>query len=142
MPETQMGFEGLAYYGPAGSQANQLITNSIDITESFGSEQGLTSVRGTGTAPVLDTKRTTGLNYSLKIGMRQKKSDTILAAFKAAHVTGAPVAIRTKDHATGKGVDGDMIVTAMEKGKPLKGEQTLEFTFEPNDDNRAFQMEV
>lgn len=142
MAETQMGFEGLIYYGPAGSQANQLIENSVDITESFGTETGSTKTRGPGTAPRVDTKRVTGLTYSLKVGMKEKKSDTILAALKAAKVTGAPVAIRTKDHTTGLGVDGDMIVTACEKGKPLNGEQTVDFTFEPNDDNRDFLMNV
>ena len=35
MPTKKMGFEGLIYYGPAGTQAPTLITNSRDITEVY-----------------------------------------------------------------------------------------------------------
>lgn len=73
--------------------------------------------------------------------MLNKDDDTILAALLAASYAGVPVALCTKDKANGKGYDGDVILKH-KHGKPLRGEQTFEFTAEPNSDQRAPQLYV
>ncbi len=138
----RMGFEGLIYQGSAGSTAATQMTNIRDITESFGTETGDTTVRGDGSSPPITTKRVTGRTYSLKFNMTEKSDDTSLAALKVAAAAGSPVAIRTKSYTSGTGIDMDMVITAVENGKPLKGEATLDFTLEPNDDNRTPQFNV
>jgi len=135
MAVTKMGFEGLIYYGTAGSTAATLISNSRDISETYETEDGDTTVRGSSGIPI-GTARVTRLNYSLEWTMLNKSSDSTLTALRTAAATGAPVAIRTLDHSGSVGFDGDMIVK-MTKGKPLQGEQTFNFSGVPNDDNRA-----
>jgi hypothetical protein len=136
-----MGFEGLFYYGAAGSTASTQITNSRDITESFATDKGSTTIRGDGSAAPLKTSRVTGRDYNLKWQSVYKSDDTTLLALIAAAVAGTPVALRTKSYSSGLGVDADFILE-FENGKPLAGEQTLDFTATLNDDNRAPQLNV
>ena len=61
--------------------------------------------------------------------------------FRAAAATGAPIALRNKDYASGKGYDGDVTLGESE-GEPLGGEQTLEFTAEAYNLLRTPQLHV
>ena len=130
-----MGFEGLVYYGVAGSTASTAITNSRDITETFDTEEGPTTIRGAGSTAPLETSRVTGRKYGIEFQSIYKSDDATILALIAAAVAGTPVALRTKSYTSGLGYDGDMNVK-YKHGKPLKGEQTLDFSFTPNDDNR------
>src|SRR5687767_4149335 len=141
MPVKKMGFEGEIFYGPAGTTGPTKITNSRDITETFDTGEGETTVRGVGTSPPIETSRVTSRKYGIEWQMVYKSDDTTLLALIAAAVAGNPVAIRTKSFATGKGYDGDMNVK-YKHGKPLKGEQTLDFSGTPNDDSRDPQLDV
>ena len=141
MPTKKMGFEGLLYYGPAGTIASQAVTLSRDITETFDIEEGPTTVKGAGSVAPLETTRVTGRKYSVEFQTIYKSDDTIVLAMLAAAVAGTPVAIRTKAHTTGLGYDGDMNLK-WKWGKPLKGEQTVDFTGTPNDDERAPLLNV
>lgn len=130
MGVTKMGYEGEIYYGVAGSTATTKITNSRDITISVDAERGDTTVRGAGAAPPVGTGQVTGVNFSCDWSMLEKSTDSTLEALKGAATSGTPVALRLKDHSAGKGFDGDVTLN-MKKGKPLKGEQTIDFTAEP-----------
>ena len=141
MAAKKMGFEGLIYQGVPGSTAASLIENSRDITESFDIGEGDTTVRGAGTSPPIETSRVTSRKFGIEWQMTEKSDDTILIALKAAAIAGTPVAIRTKAFSTGTGYDGDMNIK-FKKGKPLKGEQTLDFSGTPNDDYRTPQLDV
>ena len=142
MPATKkMGFEGLIYYGAAGSTASQLIENSRDIKEVFGTEKGDTTTRGAGVNPPIETGRVCKRTYGIEWQMTNKSDDTIFLALMAAAVAGTPVAIRSKAHSSGHGFDGDMILD-FSHGKPLNGEQTIDFSASPNDDSRAPQLNV
>lgn len=141
MAAKKMGFEGIIKYGAQGSTAGTVISNTRDITETFDIEEGDTTVRGDGTSPPIKTGRVCGRTYSIDWQMLEKSDDATLTALKTAAVAGTPVAIRTISHSTGKGYDGDMIIK-FKKGLPLKGEQTVDFTGTPNDDNRAPQLDV
>lgn len=141
MPVKKMGFEGEIYYGTAGSTAATKITNSQDITYTLDIEEGATTVRGSGSSVPINTSRVTALTASIQWTSLVKSDDTSIEALRVAAMSGAPVAIRTKDYAAGKGFDGDCILSVTH-GKPLKGEQTLQFTAKPNDDNRTPQLYV
>lgn len=141
MPVKKMGFEGEIFYGAAGSTAATKITNSRDITMTYEIEEGATTIRGDGSAPPINTSRVTARTFSIEFEMLVKSDDTSLEALRVAAAAGNPVAIRSKDYASGKGYDGDCILT-MNHGAPLKGEQTVRFTAKPNDDNRVPQLYV
>jgi hypothetical protein len=130
---TVMGFEGIAYYGAAGSTASNQITNRRDINYKTTPDKGDTTVAGDGTAPPVKTSRVTAIGVSLDITMLDKTNDPILDAFKVAATSGTPIAMRLKSHKTGKGFDGDVILD-MEEGAPMNGEKTVKFTCEPTDE--------
>lgn len=140
MAVKKMGFEGIAKYGVAGGTAATVISNSRDMSITLDTEKGDTTVRGTGSVPI-NTERVTGLGWSFEMTMLEKSDDTTLEALKVAAYAGTPVALRLLDYTAGKGYDGDVNV-ALSAGKPLKGEQTNQFTFTPNDDNRVPQLYV
>jgi hypothetical protein len=78
---------------------------------------------------------------ALTFVMLNRDSDTSLTTLLAAAYAGTPVALRTRDKAAGKGYDGDVILK-VKHGKPLRGEQTFEFSAEANDDARTPQLYV
>jgi hypothetical protein len=135
MAVKKMGFEGKLYYGSAGSTATNELTNTRDINYNLDTEKGDTTTRGAGTSPPKKTERVTALGITIEFTMLNKTDDTYLEALKVAAYAGTPVALRTKDYSSGKGFDGDCILD-VQHGKPLNGEQTLQFTATPNDDSR------
>ena len=141
MAKARMGWEGKIFYGGAGSTATQEIEQSRDINYEFDTDDGDTTVRGAGTAPPIETGSVTARKASITWQMPNRDSDTILTALLTAAFLGNPVALRTKDKAAGKGYDGDAIIK-VKHAKPLRGEQMLEFSAKPNDDNRAPQLYV
>jgi len=131
--ETKMGFEGLLYYGVAGSTAATQITNARDITLSFTPEKGDTTVRGDGSSPVVNSGRVVAIDHTLSFQMVNKSDDATLTALLTAAAAGTPVALRGKDYSAGKGPDFDYILE-VSKGQPYKGEQTIDFTCTPTDE--------
>jgi hypothetical protein len=140
MATKKMAFEGSILYGAAGSTATNVLTNSRDINYNTDTEKGDTTVRGAGSVPI-GTARVTRLNLTIEWTMLVKSDDTYLEALRVAAYAGTPVAIRTKDYSAGKGFDGDMILDC-QHGKPINGEQTVQFTGTPNDDSRTPQLYV
>ena len=141
MATKKMGFEGLLYYGVAGSTGGSQINNCRDITETFDIGEGDTTVKGDSSAPPIETTRVTSRKYSIDWQMVYKSDDTVFLALMAAAVAGTPVAIRSRAYSSGLGYDGDMNLK-WKHGKPLKGEQTIDFTGTPNDDARTPQLNV
>lgn len=126
-----MGFEGLAYYGVAGSTASTAITDTADISENLDMDTGNTTIRGDGSVPPIETEDVTIRKISFEIAFLLRSSDTVLEAMRVAAAAGSAIALRTKDYAAGKGYDGDVIVKTMAHSKPLRGEQTVGFTLTP-----------
>lgn len=141
MAKTRMGFEGQIFYGVAGATGATQITNARDIAYDFDYDGGSTTPRGAGTIIPIECESVTVRKVSLTFGHINKDSDTTLAGLLAAAYAGTPVALRTKDKAAGKGFDGD-VVLKVKHGKPLKGEQTFEFTAVPNDDLRTPELYI
>lgn len=132
--ETKMGFEGILYYGVAGSTASTQITNCRDVTLSYTPEKGDTTVRGDGSGPVVNSSRVVAIGHTLSFNMVNKSDDSTLAALLAAAAAGTPVALRGKDYSSGKGPDFDYTLE-VSNGQPFKGEQTFDFTAEPTDES-------
>jgi hypothetical protein len=132
----KMGFEGLVYYGTAGSTASTLIENRGDVTIDVDPQTDDTTVAGDGTGPPLESEDVATRKWSATMNMKNDSSDSVLEALRVAACAGTQVAIRMKDYSSGKGYDGDCNVK-MSHGKPLKGAQTFDFTFTPNNKLRA-----
>lgn len=131
--ETKMAFEGLLYYGAAGSTAGNLLVNVTEATIKIGKSTGDTTSRGNGSGPPVHTERVTEIIPGLEFSMLNRSDDTYLAAMLAAAAAGTPVALRGKDYAAGKGPDMDYILEA-DNGEPKNGEQTYKFTATPTRD--------
>jgi len=130
---TKMAFEGLLYYGTAGSTADTLIENAREKTFKLDKETGDTSVSGDGTGPSVNSSRVTALSCSIEWSMVNRADDTTLTALLTAAAAGTPVALRGKDYSSGKGPDMDFVLS-VELGQPFKGEQTYKFSAEPTDE--------
>lgn len=128
--DNPMGFEGMLYYGIAGSTGSTLLENCRDITVSGDKEKGNTTVRGDSTGPPVETEDVTILKVQIEFIMLNSKTDTALEALKTAESTGNAVALRAIDFAAGKGPDGDFTLSAS-KPWPLNGEQVVTFTATP-----------
>lgn len=139
---TKMGFEGEIYYGVAGSTASTKITNCRDENYNLEKEDGDTTVRGDGSEVPVETMSPVLRRVSIEWTMLNKPADTTLAALLTAAYAATPVAIRTKDRASGSGFDGDCCLSVAH-GKPFKGEQTYQFTATPTlESGRAPQLYV
>jgi hypothetical protein len=128
MANVKMGWEGLAYYGVAGSTAATLIENSRDIKLDLDCDEGDTTVRGDSSAPPIETKATTVRKLGVEIVMINDITDTVFAAIMQAAGDGTGVALRLKDYSSGKGPDADFNVKASTTWN-LNGEQVVTFTF-------------
>ena len=136
MANQKMGFEGLLYYGAAGSTAGTLLTNCKDITIDGPVERGDTTVRGDGSAPPVKTSQVTSVSGNIEFVMLNDSSDASLEALKTAAAAGTPVALRGKDYASGKGPDADYNLS-VSKPWPLNGEQVVTFSGEPERSSRV-----
>jgi len=137
----KMAFEGLLYRGPAGSTATTQITGHRDVTYTIDGDDGDTTSQGDGSAVPIETMSPTSVRMEITFNMVNDSSDTSLTALVAAAAARTPIALRTKDHSSGLGFDGDVNLK-MTKGKPFKGEQTIDFTAIPTRVNRAPQANV
>lgn len=141
MAKTYMGYEGELFYGAAGSTGATRVENCVDLSYETGTETGDTTVRGDGSGPPIVTSEVVVVDPTITFSMLNVNGDTVLAALLTAVAAGTLVAIRTKDHAAGKGFDGDCHLTKR-AGKPLRGQQTIEFTAKPSKRHRTPQLYV
>lgn len=130
MANQKMGFEGLLYYGAAGSTATNLLENVRDITLSRDVERGDTTVRGDSSAPPIETMAVTVRKVEIEFNMLNDITDTYLEAMRVAAAAGNAVALRGKDHAAGKGPDGDFTLSISEPWE-LRGEQVVTISAVP-----------
>jgi hypothetical protein len=131
MASVKMGYEGMIYYGTAGSTAATLLQNVKDISFNLEVEKGNTTVRGDSTSPPIETEDVTIRKVSIEFTMIKDTTDTALEAMLVLAYAGSGFALRLKDYSSGKGFDGDVTAT-VSRGKPLNGEQTLQITCTPS----------
>lgn len=131
--EQKMGFEGLTLYGVAGATATNVVPETRDCTITYATDKGNTTVKNApGGTPVIpiETERVTVRKWQYDFNILNVPGNAIVAALLAASFAGTPIALRLKDFVAGKGYDGDVILEH-KHGKPLRGEQTLDFTCKP-----------
>lgn len=126
----KMGFEGRLFYGVAGSTGATQLTNIRDIKVEHSVNRGKTTVRGTSNAPPIETANVTSRIIGLEFTMVNDATDVNLEALMQAAADGSGVALRGKDHATGKGPNADFTLGVSDPW-PLDGEQVRTFTCEP-----------
>lgn len=130
MANQKMGFEGLLYYGVAGSTASTLIENCKDISISRDVERGDTTVRGDSSVAPIKTEHVTQRMLQIEFTMLNDSTDATLEALRVAVAMGAAVALRGKDYASGKGPDADFTLSQSDPWL-LNGEQAITFTATP-----------
>lgn len=126
---TRMGLEAKLYYGTAGSQAATLATNVRDLTMPLDPQKADISSRGsrfTLYGPGM-------IDASIAFESNWSDTDAFVQTLYAAAIAGTPVALRTKDFATGKGWDADFIITKGDRKEPLKEGQKVDFEAFPTD---------
>lgn len=136
MATVKMGYEGILYYGAAGSTAATQLTNAKDIKLELDPKFGDTTVRGIGSSPPVETSSVCAMVVSLELTILNDTADASVTAMKNAAGAGTPVAWRGKDFASGKGPDADFVLK-MSQPWTLDGEQVITFTGTPNRDSRA-----
>lgn len=130
MANQKMGFEGLLYYGTAGSTASTLIENCKDITITRDVERGDTTVRGDSTVAPIETQHVSMRKLQIEFTMLNDSTDSTLEALRVAVAAGTEVALRGKDYSSGKGPDADFTLSQSDPW-PLNGEQAITFTAIP-----------
>ena len=126
-----MGFEGQLFQGTAGSTATDNLTNVKDISITYDTEKGDTTVRGTSATPPIKTEAATLRIFSVEWGMINDSSDDFLALIMTAVTDATLTAIKLKDFSSGKGPDFDAVIT-LSHAQPLQGEQIISFTAVPS----------
>lgn len=124
------GYQGVLYYGTAGSTATNQLTNIKDLSITRDVTRGNTTVRGTGSVPPIETESVTIRKIQVEFNMINDTADAYLTALRAAAAAGTAVALRGKDYSSGVGVDADFTLSEKD-GMPLEGEATFDFTAVP-----------
>jgi hypothetical protein len=128
----RMGYEAELYTGTAGSTA----ATQLDIVRDVNMTIEPTTVDVSSRASIIDSNATAGIVLSMDFEMLNDDTVASVATLRAAAFAGTAVAFRSKDKASGVGIDGDFIVSVSE-GQPLRDKQTLKFTCKPTSANRV-----
>jgi hypothetical protein len=125
-----MGFVGKLYWGSPGATASTELTIARDVNYKFEPVEGDVSDR----ASLIELVDVAMIKYSLEFEVNNKDTDSFIAALRTAAATGAAIAFRTRDKASGFGVDGDFII-GDDEGQPLKDAQRMKVSAKPTDKN-------
>ena len=68
---------------------------------------------------------------TLTISIQDDDDDTIQTAVEGAFQARTPVVVEALNHADGKGVSGDFVVTRYRRSEPADGPETIELTLRP-----------
>lgn len=128
MAKKLMGFEGKLYWGAAGSTAATELTIARDVSYTIEKEEGDVSDRGN----IINLKDVVGVNLGLQFDVNNKEADTFISTARTAAVAGTAIALRTRDKASGWGIDGDFII-GIEESQELRAAQRIRITASPTD---------
>lgn len=124
----RMGLIGKLFWGPAGSTATTELTIARDVNYNIEPQDDEVSDRSTK----INLYDSVGVEFGLDFEINNKSTDTFVAAVRAAAFSGEAMAFRTRDHASGFGVDGDFIVKISET-QPIRGAQRIKVTAKASD---------
>lgn len=126
----RMGFEGLLYWGAAGSTASTELTIARDVSYKWESAEADVSDRSS----IIDLSDVAGVKFSLEFEILNNDSNSFVSSMRTAVVAGTAIAFRTRDKASGYGVDGDFILS-VDESQPLRDAQRIKITAMPTDKN-------
>lgn len=126
----RMGFDGKLYWGAAGSTAATELKIARDVSYKLEPTEVDVSDRNS----IVDLSDVAGIKFSLEFEVNNQSTDAFIAAFRAASAAGTAIAFRTRDSASGWGVDGDFIV-GNDESQPLRDAQRIKVTCSPTDKN-------
>jgi len=124
----RMGLIGKLYWGTAGSTATTELTIARDVNYNIEPQDDEVNDRSTK----INLYDSVGVEFGLDFEINNKSTDTFVAAVRAAAFSGEAMAFRTRDHASGFGVDGDFIVKISET-QPIRGAQRIKVTAKASD---------
>jgi hypothetical protein len=126
----RMGLEGKLYWGAAGSTAATELKIARDVSYKLEPTEVDVSDRNS----IVDLVDVAGIKFSLEFEVNNQSTDAFIAAFRTAAAAGTAIAFRTRDSASGWGVDADFIV-GDDEGQPLRDAQRIKVTCSPTDKN-------
>lgn len=124
----RMGFEGLLYWGTAGSTASTELQIARDVSYRFEMDEADVSDRSS----IINLVDVAGISFSLEFEVNNQDTDAFVAAMRAAVAAGTPLAFRTRDKTSGFGVDGDFVFSD-DESQPLRDAQRLRISARPTD---------
>ena len=124
----RMGLIGKLFWGTAGSTATTELTIARDVNYNIEPQDDEVNDRSTK----INLYDSVGVEFGLDFEINNKSTDTFVAAVRAAAFSGEAMAFRTRDHASGFGVDGDFIVKISET-QPIRGAQRIKITAKASD---------
>lgn len=123
------GYQGLLYYGPAGTTAPTLIecrtTVNYDITPKIGE----TTCAGNGTDIPIESGEAVSIKAMISFTMIIRDDVPATTTLAAAAATGDPIALRFEVYSGSKGFDCDCIISIKE-GAPIDGNSTMDVNVE------------
>jgi hypothetical protein len=125
MAGRKMGFQGLLYYGAAGTSAATLCKTRVDVTVERMLETGSTTSAGEGVNVPINTGEPTAVTEKITFNVVADEDDAV-TTFLANNIRAAFKFIACSGGWT---FDRDCVYS-LKKGAPLKGEQTWDVTVE------------
>lgn len=122
-----MGFNGKLYSGTAGSTASGLL-KARDVSYKIDSVTDDVSDRN----DIHELVDVAQIKIGLQFELNNRDDDALATAIRAAVISGAAIALRTRDKTSGWGVDADFVLSLSEE-QPLKGAQRLKVDAMPTD---------
>jgi len=124
----RMGFEGELYYGVPGSTAATELTIARNVNYTIEPDRADISDRGS----LINLEDVAGVTIGLEFEINNQDTDAAVAALRTAILTGAALALRTKDKASGWGLDADFVL-GLKEDQPLRDAQRITITAGPTD---------
>jgi hypothetical protein len=125
-----VGFEGKLYWAAAGGTASTELLIARDVSYKFENVEADVSDRSS----IINLYDVAGINFSLEFEVNNKQGHAFIVAMRAAIILGNAMAFRTRDYASGYGVDGDFIFSN-DESQPLRDAQRLKLSCKPTDKN-------
>lgn len=122
------GFDGILYYGTAGSTAATELTIARDVSYNFAPDEADVSDR----ASIINLKDVAGISFSLEFEINNDNANAAVAALRTAAATGGAIALRTLDESGGYGVDADFVI-GLDESQPLRDADRIKVTAMPTD---------
>ena len=124
----RMGFEGKLYYGTPGAEGATELTIARKVNYTIEPDLADISDRGS----LVNLSDVAGLTIGLEFEINNQDTDPAVAALRTAILTGAALALRTKDKASGWGLNADFVMGTKED-QDLRDAQRITITASPTD---------